>query len=174
MKKVQVCISFGANSVHAFIGGGFFNCIIGTYGTIIASGSNNYIPVGSGHGGIFSGQCNFYSGDWGAISGGLCNSLISSRSFIGGGECNSVSGAYSAVLGGSGNTVSAAYSYAGIFGQNVNAVMSNAFHVEELVLQNIPIDTTATGTAAYAGLPIGALYSTCNVTGFKNKTLYIK
>jgi len=87
------------------------------------------------------------------ISGGSSNSVYSSFSFIGGGSANSISGMYSsivggtsntvngacsAILGGCGNTISAAYQYAGIFGCNITASSSYAFHTNCLIACSTP------------------------------------
>ena len=61
------------------------------------------------------------------------------------------------------------FNYVGIFGQNVNGVMNNAFHAEEYVGQNIP-----DGSVSYGILPAGAFYFLCIGTGPGSKPLYIR
>jgi len=112
--------------------------------------------------------CEFFNSN--VISGGSSNSAYSSFSFIGGGAGNTVSGlyssivggagstvsgAYSAVLGGAYNTISAAYQYAGIFGCNIAAVASNAFHTNCLI---------ACSTPQYAStpFPVGTIFTCTN------------
>ena len=114
--------------------------------SLISGGQGNKIYAGTGSGTYFS-----------SILGG-CN--------------NTNAGSYSAILGGGGNTVSAAYSYAAIFGCNVNAVASCAFHANNLIIQNIPVITSH---ALWTTLRTGQLY-TCFTPGtdFQCSPLYIK
>jgi len=122
--------------------------------------------------------CEFFNSN--VISGGSYNSAYSSFSFIGGGAGNTVSGlyssivggagstvsgAYSAVLGGAYNTISAAYQYAGIFGCNIAAVASNAFHTNCLIACDTfcytgPVTLPIGSIIAYSGgsFPIGQCY----------------
>ena len=70
----------------------------------------------------------------------------------------------------------------GIFGNSILATPSNAimgvpssFWVDELLIMNIPVDTTVGGTGQYSFLPIGALYTTVPPgSGFKASPIYIK
>jgi hypothetical protein len=120
----------------SFIGAGTFQCMVGS------------------HGGIMSGTRSRVCADVSSISGGYGNLIAAGAdcSFIGGGRANTVNGTYSSILGGSGNTVGAAYSYAGIFGQNLNAVSSNTFHVECLNAVNTP------GPGCPFGAPPGTIF----------------
>jgi hypothetical protein len=132
--------------------------------SFIGGGSNNHIDA--------TGAATTY----GVIGGGQNNMVAAgtNHSSIFGGDGNNVSGSCSTILGGSGNN-DGGFAYAGIFGQAVTGVMNNALHIEELVIQNIPVDTTATGSGPYALLPIGALYTTAApLAGFKMRTIYIK
>ena len=87
-----------------------------------------------------------------AKNSGGHSTVANSYSSIVGGCRNTVSRIYSAVLGGSGNTINAAYQYAGIFGQNVNAVANNTFHVNCLNACSTP-DYTISGP-----FPIGTIF----------------
>ena len=172
----------GAGADCSFIGGGFSNCIIGI-GSFIGGGGwcNPTGPVF--HGNTICGDFSFIGGGsdnfidntgaattYGVIGGGQCNLVCAgtSHSSIFSGYQNKISGSCSSVLGGSGSCDNG-FNYVGIFGQNVIGVMNNAFHAEELVLQNIP-----DGATAYAGLPTGALYYLPVGTGVGSKTVYVK
>ena len=175
--------TLGAES--SFIGGGEANAISNTSKTsFIGGGTNNAIGAVGGvatiNSAIVGGSGNIID-DTGAIT---TNSIVGGgdQNFIGagasyasifGGQLNQVTGAYSSILGGSGNN-DGGFNYVGIFGQNVNGVMNNAFHAEEIVLQNIPVDTTATGTGPYATLPSGALYTNVATPSFLGRTVYVK
>jgi len=117
----------------------------------IAGGSSNTITAST-----YSAYNNFIGGSTG-------NKILSSCASIVGGFQNSVSGNYSAILGGSGNTISAAYQYAGIFGCNIAAVASNAFHTNCLIACDTPLYISGPGYVSgtifkSAGpLPFGAL-----------------
>lgn len=52
--------------------------------------------------------------------------------------------------------------------------MANAFHTEEIVLTNIPVDPVPGGGPIYLGLPAGALYTTVAAPGYAARPLYIK
>jgi len=78
------------------------------------------------------------------------------RSITGGGvdrvrDMDMRTGAYSSILGGYNNNDHGLH-YAGIFGCNITAVASCAFHANNFVAQNMPTQ------AVVAGLPSGALY----------------
>ena len=88
--------------------------------------------------------------------------------FIGVGRGNRVSGPYSSILGGSGCNDNG-FNYAGLYGQNVNAVANNTFHIEGLNANAIPF-----GGGGIPGLPAGTVYwdfDTVNIPGAK--LLYI-
>ena len=61
-----------------------------------------------------------------------------SDNFIGAGTNNTISGNYNAILGGQGNCVSSSFSHAGVFGCNVTANLSCAFHANNFVGHDLP------------------------------------
>jgi len=74
-----------------------------------------------------------------SLGGGLDTGIISGNfSSIFGGQNNTVTGNCSAIFGGTGNN-DGGLNYVGIFGQSVTGVISNAFHAENLVAQNMPL-----------------------------------
>ena len=90
--------------------------------------------------------------DASSIAGGWGNTINpgGNCSFIAGGLNNVVAGTYSSIFGGSGNNDNG-LSWAGVFGCNVNAVQSCAFHSNNFVAQNMPDETALP-------LPSGTLY----------------
>ena len=83
------------------------------------------------------------------IGAGRLNTICNQGTSIVGGNQNTVSGIYSSILGGSGNNDNGV-AYAGIFGCNITAVRSCAFHANNFVAQNMPSVPT--------GLPSGTFY----------------
>jgi hypothetical protein len=65
------------------------------------------------------------------------------------GSNNSSNAEYATILGGCGNTAN--QNYAGVYGCGITTVMACAFHVNRIVLTNVP--------TASAGLPSGAVWS---------------
>ncbi len=119
--------------------------------------------------------------DGSAIVSGRTNQIASNCAFIGGGNNNILTGDYSAILGGANNS-DGGNSFTGIFGNNLIATTSpatmgvpSAMWVDELVIQNLPVDTTVGGTGIYASLPIGALYTNVAIGGgFLARQVFIK
>ena len=102
-----------------------------------------------------------------------CNNTVcagTNHSGIFSGYQNCVSGSCSVVLGGSGNN-DGGYNYVGIFGCNVTGVVANGFHVNEVVIQDIPV----VNAVGFLGLVQGQLYT--NVAypaAFLGRPIYIK
>lgn len=120
-------------------------------------------------------QLNSIFDDVNVIGGGQENTISAGaqHSFIGGGINNVVNANCGAILGGENNTVN--HAYAGVFGNGVTSVMANAFHAEELVLGNIPVDPVPGGGAVFASLPNGAFYTTAAPGGpFLSRPVDIK
>ncbi len=85
-------------------------------------------------------------------------------------EQNTVTGNHSAILGGSGNNVT--HNWASASGYSVTSVMDCAFHSNNLVIQNIPVVTTA---FAWGGLANGQVYTmTAPNTGLGCSPLFIR
>ena len=145
-------IGGGANNTisttacYAVVGGGGTNSIYNSSFTGVLSGCNNAIGTHSNYSVIAGGRHNSFVDNTGSYQ---------SNSFIAGGAYNTISSPYSSILGGSGNTIGVGFQYAGVFGQNVNAVASNTFHVECLNAVNTPISTVA------SSFPIGTIF-VCN------------
>ena len=143
---------------HSFIGGGNANLVnnnavasfIGGGDTNAVSSNHSGIGAGTGNNINTNGRCSF-------IGGGQANQILQqgNHSFIGGGNGNTINADCGAILGGSGNTVN--HAWAGVFGQNVTTAMQNAFHTNELVLQNIQAGNPVT-CAPPAGAVPGKLY----------------
>jgi hypothetical protein len=125
-----------AHSHCSFIGGGWGNGIC-----------NDLSAIGSG-------RFNFICGYTSFIGSGVSNTVRSSRSFIGSGDNNFIDknahcsailggqnhvinnlGIYSSILGGQGNTIN--HPYAAVFGNGINTVAANTFHMENIWSQGI-------------------------------------
>jgi hypothetical protein len=81
--------------------------------------------------------------------GSGCQSTASANyASVVGGALNTASGIYSAVLGGKSNVASCAYS--AVYGCGITSVMACAFHMNRIVVTQLP--------SASAGLPSGAMW----------------
>jgi hypothetical protein len=86
---------------------------------------------------------------YGFIGAGRLNTICNQGASIVGGSGNTVSVIYSSVLGGSGNNDNGV-AYAGIYGHNITANTSCAFHANNFVAANMP--------TSRVGLNPGALW----------------
>ena len=86
--------------------------------------------------------------------GGFSNSACTnSFTTIAGGCANTATGVNSAILGGSNNIAN--QNYAGVYGCGITTSMACAWHVNRLVIANVPLSS--------AGLPSGAVWSNAGV-----------
>jgi hypothetical protein len=117
-----------------FLGGGFYNKIIGakTGQAFIGSGLHNHI-YGADHGVIAGGQYNTIdNGDDSVIGGGSNNAITGTtvqNSFIGGGQSNTIEGGssiHSVIVGGLSNTVTGS-SKSSIVGGGTNQINSTSY-----------------------------------------------
>lgn len=125
-----------ANSIFSAIGNGEQNIVEeqAEY-AFIGGGSSNQISV---LGSIALTPNN-------AIGGGINNNIpFGSHNVILGGRNNTLSGDCSAILGGCNNNDNG-FDLVGIYGNTVNAVMSNAFHANNYAVQNMPTASTTLG-----------------------------
>jgi hypothetical protein len=104
------------------------------------------------------------------------NQANGAHSFVGGGCDNVVDGACSSILGGyknyaqgdcsviigGANNNDMGFAYAGIFGNSINAVMSDAFHVGNLVVPNMPASFSGNSKQLYY-MPTAGPGSPCAV-----------
>jgi len=133
-------------ATESFLGGGSMNCIdavgANTKFGVIGGGQSNTVCAGTNHSSIFSGKGN------------------------------TVSGSCSAILGGFNNNDNG-LANVGIFGNNINNPLNmaaNTFHVNSLIMQNIP----AVNAVTYAPLVSGQLYTIIAAPGFTARPVYIK
>ncbi len=137
-------------SEWSFIGGGSSNVIDSAVGVrtsfhTIGGGEANYIGPAIRHAGIFSGSLNIVTGNCSAILGGDNN--------------NDGGFARTGMYG------------TGLVGAAIPGGLG-AFFVNELVIQNIPVDPT--GLVVYPALPLGALYTTAPAGPWGTRPLFIK
>lgn len=123
-----------ASSCYSAVGGGYLNCITGTF-SVVAGGRSNTVDdtcvaIGGGYGNYGSGAHgaigggygnqvhslvntiggglnNYVAGHYSAIAGGGYNYTFCEAGFVGGGYCNNNNGCYSAILGGQYNKMCA-------------------------------------------------------------------
>ncbi len=121
------------------------------------------------HGGVFTGYCNTYqnTASFGGVLSGDNNIVTGGVSVITGGRHQTSSGDYNAILGGGYNN-DCGFSHVAIFGQNVNAVANNTFHVECLNAANTP-------NVAAGPFPTGTIFwKAGNLLGPGDKVLVLQ
>jgi hypothetical protein len=163
-----------ANGNYTFVGGGCQNGVhaCSIFSTVVGGCSNSIgLLTATGFGATFSflggggGNCidsvNTVNTTYGVLGGGQNNIVCAStnHSSIFSGFNNKVSGSCSSILGGA-NNCDNGFNYVGIFGCNVVGALNNAFHVNQLIAQNIQAGNalTCAPPASLATIP-GALYS---------------
>ena len=151
-----------ASNYNSTIGGGQYNTAVGHYSTIggglsstvfgnwsiVGGGNCNYINAAAAA--IGGGCCNCVSGNTAIIGGGACNTITDKSATIAGGYRNVADIEYSAILGGCSNDINS-QALAMIIGSTITASLSNATHVNRLLITDIPIVSS--------GLPSGTVWS---------------
>lgn len=160
--------TIGSKAIYNSIVGGQNNNVINSSFTGILGGSNNAINTVANFGVIAGGNQNCIQGQvsqvFSAIGGGQLNTMSGNHAVISGGHSNIVSGNCSAILGGSGNN-DGGFAYAGVYGYNVTANTSCAFHANNFVAQNIPPGLGG-GVPPLGALP-GSFYWEPGLGGFR-------
>jgi hypothetical protein len=142
-----LCNYTGPSTGYHFIGGGVGNYASGWSAVNVGGNANT---ISSYMGTLTGGQSNTVNNGRAFLGGGFFNTISGNTAVVAGGESNIASGNCTSIGGGKSNTVSGCYGfaagylnnvsgpYAGAIGCGINATVACAFHVNKLVIKNIP------------------------------------